>query len=408
MSVNDSGRYRWVVLLLTCCLCFLGNFSQYQVSAYATQVMPALGIDAVGFSMLFLTPMLAAVFFSLPFGALGDRVGPKAIVFWGFCFSVLGSIVRIVTMNSFVGQLVAMFLLGIGMAALTANNVKTLGLWFGERTGTAMGIYYAVSCLGIAAAQASSAVVPLVRDSYVLSAAALCVCTALWGLLGRNVVSDSDIPEDAATAPSFKVALRSKSIWLLTAAISFSLTATTAFAGVLPQALELERDLSAATSGGMAAALTVASLFGCLAAPALCARFKSTKTYLVGVCLTGAMIMAASWFAPDTGMLWPLLMLNGFATSMMGPVMQAMPVMLPEIGSRYAGSAGGIIAELSLLSCYVLPIAIASVAGGNYTAEMVLIAACYALAAVPVVFLPKAIGATPDAADAAPSAAGNK
>ena len=72
------------------------------------------------------------------------------------------------------------------------------------------------------------------------------------------------------------------------------------------------------------------------------------------------------------------------------------------------GSAGGIIAELSLLSCYVLPIAIASVAGGNYTAEMVLIAACYALAAVPVVFLPKAIGATPDAADAAPSAAGNK
>ena len=179
--------------------------------------MPALGIDAVGFSMLFLTPMLAAVFFSLPFGALGDRVGPKTIVFLGFCFSVLGSIVRIVTMNSFVGQLVAMFLLGIGMAALTANNVKTLGLWFGERTGTAMGIYYAVSCLGIAAAQASSAVVPLVRDSYILSAAALCVCTALWGLLGRNVVSDLTSPEDAATAPSFKVALRSKSIWLLTA-----------------------------------------------------------------------------------------------------------------------------------------------------------------------------------------------
>ena len=73
---------------------------------------------------------------------------------------------------------------------------------------------------------------------------------------------------------------------------------------------------------------------------------------------------------------------------MMGPVMQAMPVSLPEIGSRHAGSAGGIIAELSLLACYVLPIAIAFLSKGCYGVEMALIAVCYALAAIPVLFLP--------------------
>lgn len=212
MNACIGKDYRWVILLLTCSLCFLGNFTQYQVSAYATQIMPSLGIDGVGFSMLFLTPMLAAVFLSLPFGALGDKIGPKLVVFGGFCVTTMGAVVRVLAMDSFTCQLAAMFLIGVGMAALTANNVKTLGLWFGEKTGTAMGVYYAVSCLGIAAAQASSLVVPSARDGYTLSVAALLVCTLLWVAFGKNVVSEAAIPRDASSAPTLKVALRSL-IW---------------------------------------------------------------------------------------------------------------------------------------------------------------------------------------------------
>lgn len=392
MDARIGKGYRWVILLLTCSLCFLGNFTQYQVSAYATQIMPSLGIDGVGFSMLFLTPMLAAVFFSLPFGVLGDRIGPKLVVLGGFCVTTAGAAVRALTMDSFPSQLAAMFLMGVGMTALTANNVKTLGLWFGEKTGTAMGIYYAVSCLGIAAAQASSLVVPSAHKGYVLSVAALLICTLLWAAFGKNVMSEAAIPKNTSGTPTLKVALHSRNVWLLALSISFSLAATTAFAGVLPQALELEKGLSTAASGSMAAALTIASLFGCLATPALCAKSGHTRAYLILICLAGALIMATSWFVPAEETLWPLLMLNGFVTAMMGPVMQAMPVMLPEIGSRYAGSAGGVIAEASLLSCYVLPIIIASLAGENYDVEMALITLCYVLAALPVAFLPKASG----------------
>lgn len=175
-------------------------------------------------------------------------------------------------------------------------------------------------------------------------------------------------------------------------AISFSLAATTAFAGMLPQALELEKGLSMEASGSMAAMLTVASIFGCLLAPFLCSKFKSQKAYLIGICAAGAAIMYASWVPTSSAALWPLLMFNGLVTAMMGPVMQAMPVSLPEIGSRHAGSAGGIIAELSLLACYALPIAIAYLSAGNYTTEMTLISVCYALAAVPVFFLARTRG----------------
>lgn len=81
-----SSGYRWLILLLTCGLCFLGNFMQYQVAAYATVIMPQMNIDPVGFSSLFLAPMLAAVFFSLPFGSLGDRLGPKVVILAGSVF----------------------------------------------------------------------------------------------------------------------------------------------------------------------------------------------------------------------------------------------------------------------------------------------------------------------------------
>ena len=389
MDASSASRYKWVVLALTCCLCFLGNFTQYQVSAYATQVMPVLGIDAVGFSLLFLSPMLAAVFLSIPFGVLGDRLGPKVVVAIAFCVSTAGAFIRVATTDSFDWQLAAMFLMGVGMTALTANNAKTLGLWFGERTGLAVGIFYAMSCFGIAAAQASSLVIPSAHDGYVASAVALLACTVLWAIFDKNVASGVDIPSDIKDVSSLKVAARSRNVWLLAVAISFSLAATTAFAGVLPQALELEKGLSTEVSGSMAAMLTVASIFGCLLTSVLCARLKQQKAYLVGICLAGAAIMFASWLPNPSAGLWVLLALNGFVTAMMGPVMQAMPVSLPEIGSRYAGSAGGIIAELSLLACYALPIAIASLSKGCYDVEMGLIAVCYALAAIPVLFLPK-------------------
>ncbi len=48
-----SSGYRWLILLLTCGLCFLGNFMQYQVAAYATVIMPQMEIHPVGSHLSF-------------------------------------------------------------------------------------------------------------------------------------------------------------------------------------------------------------------------------------------------------------------------------------------------------------------------------------------------------------------
>lgn len=42
--------------------------------------------------------------------------------------------------------------------------------------------------------------------------------------------------------------------------------------------------------------------------------------------------MFATWYTPVGFMLWGILVVNGFFTAINGPIMQSMPVLLPEIG----------------------------------------------------------------------------
>ena len=384
-----SSGYRWLILLLTCGLCFLGNYMQYQVAAYATTIMPQMNIDSVGFSSLFLAPMLAAVFFSLPFGSLGDKLGPKVVIFGGFCVSLAGGAIRILDLANYPAQLVSMFCIGVGMAALTANNAKTLGLWFADKTDAAMGIYYAATCFGIAAAQASSALFPSVLMGYAIAEGLLAALTILWGIFGKNVQHDSFIPDGVERDQALRTAFRSRNVWLCAICAAFSLAATTAFSGVLPQALELMRGVNASTAGEMAALTTAAGIVGCLIAPILYGKCRLMRPYLVIVGLLGSISIATAWFASGLKSMGILLAVCGVVTSMMGPVVQALPVSFVEIGTRYAGSAGGIMAEVSLLGSYAPPIGIAAISGCDYNKQMMLIALLYGLSVLPILIIPE-------------------
>ena len=389
-SSAQKRSYRFVILALACSLAFMGNYLQYQVSGLAVSVMGLLNIDTTGFQLLFLMPMMAAVVLSMPFGVLGDKFGPKRVVGIGFVFTLVGGFLRLLDLSNFHLQLISVFMMGIGMAALTANNAKTLGLWFEEKTDFAMGFFYAFSCLGISASQATVGMIGSIFLSYLLADVVLAVLVLLWFLLDRNVSSKTDIPKDAVEAPAFMRAAKSKSVWLIAICAGLSLAATTGYAGIMPQALELDRGLDTAMAGQAAALLTLASMFGCIVAPILCSRFKSINMYLVTMSLVGAFVMFLTWAIPGSiVVLLVMMLLNGFTTSMLGPILQSLPVLLPGIGTRYAGSAGGIIAEMSLLLSFLLPIGVSFVAGQDYSVTFAIFSLCYVCTLVPILFMPK-------------------
>ena len=83
MESRTLSSYRWVVLLVSCLIIFIADYIQFQLSALATEIMPALGIDVAQFSALLLAPLLAGVFVSIPGGSLvvhRVRCDPRAVV----------------------------------------------------------------------------------------------------------------------------------------------------------------------------------------------------------------------------------------------------------------------------------------------------------------------------------------
>ena len=379
---------RFAILLSVCCLAFTGNFIQYQASALALDIMPMLEINSVGFSTMFLVPMLAAVFFGIPFGLAGDKFGPKRVVATCFAIACIGGL-RIITLYSYPLQLASLFLIGIGMAALSTNVVKTIALWFGSKTDTAVGVYYAVSCLGIVASQAVGELYDSVRQAYVIAEIALVAVTALWVIVDKNLPNGVNPPSEKPALNTFLVAAKNTNVWLIALAVGFTLSSSTAFAGLLPQALESGKGMSGFAAGNMAASVTIASIFGCIAGPALCAHLKSFKPYLMIINIVASAAMLSVWYVEGNASLHFTLAASGFLSAMTGPILQAMPVMMRGIGSRFAGSASGIIGTVSLAMSFLLPILISALPNENYEIDLIMQAACFATSILPIAMLSK-------------------
>lgn len=56
------SSYRWVILAIAALLDAISSYIQFQISALAVQIMPALHISPAQFQSLLMAPMLIAVF----------------------------------------------------------------------------------------------------------------------------------------------------------------------------------------------------------------------------------------------------------------------------------------------------------------------------------------------------------
>lgn len=143
------------------------------------------------------------------------------------------------------------------------------------------------------------------------------------------------------------------------------------------------------TAGNMAALVTIASIFGCIVGPALCAYFKSFKPYLMIINIVASAAMLSVWYVEGNASLHFVLAASGFLSAMTGPILQAMPVMMKGIGSRFAGSASGIIGTVSLAMSFLLPILISLLSNENYEINLIMQAVCFAISILPIALLSK-------------------
>jgi NNP family nitrate/nitrite transporter-like MFS transporter len=135
---------------------------------------------------------------------------------------------------------------------------------------------------------------------------------------------------------------------------------------------------------------TFGGIFGSFMGPMICNRMGIMRLYLVLVGLAGAACVYWSWQLPVGPAIAGGLILAGFLQSAVMPLIFSLPMLLPEIGPVYAGSAGGIIATLQVLGAVVVPtFIITPLAGSNATVLFGLAAFSLALIIPSVLFLPE-------------------
>ncbi|MDF7639657.1 MFS transporter [Lactobacillus sp. ESL0791] len=386
------SNYRWVILAIAALLDVISSYVQFQISALATQIMPELHISMAQFSSLTMAPMLIAVFLSIPAGTLADKFGAKKIVTVGLIISVIGAFGRLWAKN-FGTMMIMLLMFGVYMALLNANTLKIFGTWFKQDTNFAMGIFFASASVGIMLSQITGPMFPSVQSAYIFSSVVLLILAVCWILFVRDTPKGEEIPKQEVQADKsassfsfFKNAAKSKNTWIVALCVGCGMGASEAFSSVLPQAF-VAKGMTLGQAGFVAAVATVGSMFGSAFGPAVINKPKRAKPLMVLITVLGGLSMAITWYLTGS-VLTVNLVIGGLLGAMTGPIMQAMPITFPEIGPKYAGSAGGLVGTVSLLLSYCVPVIISAISGRNYLLIFIIQGVVFALTSIFMIMLP--------------------
>ncbi|WEV38540.1 MFS transporter [Lactobacillus sp. ESL0680] len=388
-SLPALSSYRWVILAVLSLMTMTSSYVQFQISALAIRIIPQLQITPAQFSSLLMAPMLVAVFLSIPGGTLGDKFGPKKVVATGFVVSIIGAFGRLYA-HSYGTMMLALLMFGVYMSLGNANSTKILGTWFKQDTGIAMGIWFACGTVGTTLSQITGAYFPTVQSAYMFSSVLLVVIACLWLILVKDTPKGEVMPKHESVTKYFGVAARNKRVWLLYICGGIVSAASMSFIGTLPQILVNAKGVNPRLAGVMTSCASIGALFGSMVGPAIIRKLHRAKPFMLfAVILSGIMIFMNTQL-PGSLIMMANLAIGGLFGSMTGPVLKGMTIQLPEIGQKYAGSAGGIGGTVSMLLSYVVPVSISAIAGHNPVMTIGLQALLHVSAVIFILLLPDA------------------
>jgi cyanate permease len=382
--------YRWVIVAVSMFAGFIGSYAQFQLPPLAYKIIPSLNISSSDFALLMGGPLTGSLFICLIGGNLADRFGVKNVVTVGLVLAVIGCTFRY-AVTSFWPFFFLAVLAGLASGLLITNLSKLFGAWFPpEQMGMLMGLYMVSPMLAGFAGTATTPLFPSEKSAFIWSGVACFVILILWLIFAKNK------PEGAPDVPAMPVikyldkAARSRAIWLAGLCALFIMGSMMTYTGFLPKELLQQRGVSEKLSSLYGSLPNLGGLFGCFLGPLICRKLGVMKPYIILVSLAGAVVTFLSWqmaIGPATPIIF---MLAGCLQSAVMPLILSLPMLLPEIGPVYAGSAGGIISTLQVLGGIAVPsFVITRLAGPNSTILFGLAALCCALVVIPAMFLPE-------------------
>jgi NNP family nitrate/nitrite transporter-like MFS transporter len=370
---------------------FLINLTLFQLAGVAGRLLPALHLTPMEFGMCLFGPFLVNFVFGIPIGMLTDRFGAKAVGTVFLIIACIGTIGRAYASTSFATLFVWMLLFGFGMTFVNGMGPKVLGSWFKhEHMSMAMGVFIGLAGAGIAVGEGTVSLFPTITGAFTC-AWILFVMVTIWFLLGFRAK-----PEGAPVVPPqpvleyLGVAAGNKYVWLAGIAVLFFFAAWVGTAGNIPLALIHAKGLDPVTAGLVGMAMGLAGAAGGIIMPLILPKLGVTRIWLPVVITVGAICIFVSIMIPFGAPTAILLIAGGFLVNAMLPLVIPFPVMLSEIGTTYAGSAGGIVSLLQTGGGFFIPsFVIAMIAGADAIKTFMVLFVLFVFSALIILLLPE-------------------
>lgn len=350
-------RYRWVMLALVWLLYFVFGAVSRSLAPLVTPVLRDLNISYSQMGIIMGSWPLTYIIVAVLAGAIIDRWGIRKSLFVGIVIIGLSAVLRYFA-SGFATMFLSVALFGLGGPMISIGCPKMVSVWFsGKGRGTAVGIYQTGPWIGglVAYSTVNSIVMPLTgyswRLTFVYFGLLAFVAALLWLLLARDVKS-TEAAKRASLTEVFTGLIRVRNVQLILIMGFLSFAVSHGFNDWLPKILETG-GLPPATAGFAA---SIPLLFGIptllvvprLVAPRLRGRTVALMSLVVAIVVL--VVVTGSGTPLITG-----LAFYGLSFSIILPFLMLILMDLPEVGSRYMGSVGGMFFSVAEIGGFTGP-----------------------------------------------------
>ncbi len=379
-------RYRWVMLALVWLLYCTWGVVMRSLAPLVTPIIEDLGISYAQTGVILGAWPLTYIAVAAIAGTIIDRWGIRKSLFVGILIIGLSESLRYFT-NGFTVLFLCVALFGLGGPMISIGCPKVISVWFqGRERATAVGIYMTGPGIGglIAYSLTNSVVMPLTgyswRLTFVLFSLLAFSAALLWWFLARDFKS-ADTAESASIVRVFKglISLRSVQVVLVMGFLAFAIAH--GFNNWLPKIMETG-GLSPAMAGFAASLPLLVSIPSVVLIPrSVAPRWRGRIVALTS--LVGA-ISALAIVTGSGGRLITGLMLWGISESCVLPLLVLILMEIPEVGSKYIGSAAGMFFCVAEIGGFAGPLLVGAIKdfSGSFLAGALFIAGLSLIMAV--------------------------
>jgi nitrate/nitrite transporter NarK len=359
MVAEPSRRRWWVLVHIVALNILVTGIGWNYVIMVVEQLIEDLGVDISTWGTLWSAISLGVVLFSIPAGALGDRIGARRALGIGAALAGASLLLRARALEV-MPMFLAMLGFGLALGLVLTNFPKAIAQWFpASELGMANGVSQAGVGVGLGAAAMLTPILlePLGgwRNLTELLGVVSLVLAALW----LFALPDPSGGGGAARAQprhllaSIGHVMRIRDIRLLALCYLLYVGGYLGAIGYLPLHFVRERGMSPEAAGVLMSLGPWSFIVGSLLLPTLSDRLGLRRAvYLPGM-LAGGLALLSTCYALGLSLAVAMVAL-GFCTGVVG-LLFAIPAEMRGVGESLAGSAVGVVTTAGFLGGFLSP-----------------------------------------------------